>query len=109
MGTKEDWLKLYFTPGLGSTGIRSLIKHFGSPSEVFATPYKELRRRSKRLNNRTLMAIGGDELKAAAEKELERTTRAGIAILSWDDEDFPFWLKSIPDPPILLFVRGKTK
>jgi DNA processing protein len=109
MSSKEDWLKLYFTPGLGSGGIRNLINHFGTPAEIFAASSKELQRGSSRLSRKTLATIGGDELRKAAEKELERTTRAGVTILCWDDDNFPGWLKNIPDPPILLFVKGKTE
>jgi len=108
MSSTKDWLTLYLTPGLGSNGIRDLIDHFGSPTEVLSAPKKELLRLPGRLSKKTRAAIGRNDVQSAAAEELSRTTRTGIAILCWDDECFPAWLRNIPDPPVLLYVKGKT-
>jgi DNA processing protein len=104
----KEWLTLYLTPGLGPSGLKSLVDHFGSPAKVLAVPKKELLKTAGRLTRKTLAAIGQSEQREAAEEELAKTARAGITILCWDDEDFPAWLKNIPDPPVILYVKGKT-
>lgn len=82
-------------------------------------------------SNRILDICGGDVIKAAnfirdgsallseAEKKRAESVRSGevrrvlevcaknnIRILTLDDEEYPLRLKSIYDPPIVLFVRG---
>jgi DNA processing protein len=38
--------------------------------------------------------------------EFEEALRLGIQILGWEDPDYPDLLRSIPDAPLLLYVRG---
>ncbi len=108
MSPTKEWLTLYLTPGLGPSGLKSLVDHFGSPAKVLAAPKKELLKTAGRLTKKTLAAIGRDEQRDAAAEELVRTARAGITILCWDDENFPVGLKNIPDPPVILYVKGNT-
>ncbi|MFN8389211.1 MAG: DNA-processing protein DprA [Bdellovibrionota bacterium] len=42
-----------------------------------------------------------------AERELERAERFGVHVVSIFDECYPADLRSIPDPPLVLFLRGK--
>jgi DNA processing protein len=39
-------------------------------------------------------------------EELARTLAAGIDVLTWDDKVYPSYLKEIPDPPPVLYLRG---
>ncbi len=41
-----------------------------------------------------------------AEKEIERAERGGIFLIPWYSESYPPRLRSIDDPPLLLYVRG---
>jgi DNA processing protein len=41
-----------------------------------------------------------------AEEQLEKSTDAGIAAYSIHDEGYPAQLKTIPDPPAVLYVKG---
>ena len=43
----------------------------------------------------------------AAAAIAEECEALGIGIVGWFDEDFPRRLKSIPDPPAILFYRGE--
>jgi len=43
----------------------------------------------------------------AAEQELERAQKLGVQVLTIEDRDYPFLLKQIYDPPIVLYVKGK--
>lgn len=40
------------------------------------------------------------------EKELAAAAALGVTIISQDDETFPLLLRSIPDPPAVLYVKG---
>ena len=42
-------------------------------------------------------------------KELERLQKNGVTVLAVDSEEYPESLKNISDPPICLYVKGKTE
>jgi len=102
----EDWLTLYLTPGLGAAGCRNLVDHFGSPEAVLKVSAQDLHKFPGRIGKKGCEAIGRRDIRLAAEKELSRAADAGIDIICRDDDNFPEWLLSIPDPPILLYVKG---
>jgi DNA processing protein len=107
MALLEDWLTLYLTPGLGPTGCKNLIDHFGSPASILKASLQTLLKAPGRPSKKTCEAIGRQDIRDAANQELARTAEAGISLLCWDDDDFPDRLLNIPDPPILLYVKGK--
>jgi len=43
-----------------------------------------------------------------AEKILNRAKALRIHVIACTNEEFPAWLKSIPDPPLILFIKGDT-
>ncbi len=55
------------------------------------------------------MASGMESLlgKDFPEREAERTTNAGIRLVTFRDDDYPDALRELPDGPLLLFVRGE--
>jgi DNA processing protein len=109
MGLLEDWLTLYLTPGLGAAGCKKLVDYFGSPASVFTASRQALLTAPWRPNKKVCEALGRRDLRLAAAAELERIADAGISLLCWNDADFPQWLLNIPDPPILLYVKGRTE
>jgi len=108
MGILEEWLTLYLTPGLGAAGCKRLIDKFGGPGEVLRAALKK-RLHLPAISKKVLGAIGLPETRDLARRELDRTEKAGISLLCWDDSDFPDWLKNIPDPPVLLYIKGEKE
>jgi len=108
MENLEGWLTLYLTPGLGGAGCRNLVDHFGSPAAVMQASRQDLLRAPGRINKNGCAAINRPESRIAAQKELEAAAAAGIEIICRDDDDFPEWLLNIPDPPLILYVKGRT-
>lgn len=49
------------------------------------------------------------EIWAKSLEQLNRNHKAGIQVFSFHDEQYPKRLRDIPDPPAVLFVKGKTK
>ncbi|MEN8142888.1 MAG: DNA-processing protein DprA [Thermodesulfobacteriota bacterium] len=101
----EDWLTLYLTPGLGSGGCKKLIDLYGDPASVCRAPKSKLTN-TPGLMKKVSAAINRTDIRDQAKRELEKCQKAGIDILSWDSAAFPEWLRNIPDPPTLLFVKG---
>lgn len=102
------WLALKLIPGLGNRSIFKLIERFGSATAVLEADERELlsvpgiRRRD----------WGPSDSKAgvrSAETEWKRMDREGIRLLCYKCTDYPDNLRSIPDPPAVLFVRGSIE
>lgn len=53
-----------------------------------------------------LAALRTGEAERLADAEARRAFAAGVRILGRDEPDFPFWLRQISDPPLVLYVRG---
>ncbi len=103
MDVREAWYAL----GCAQVGARAgmrLLEHFGDPAAVFAaTP------RAWTVEAR-LTAAACQRLLAAANRdhagELARLERLGIAVIGLTEAAYPARLRTIPDPPTVLFVKG---
>lgn len=101
----RDWFRLWLTPGVGPVIGGRLVRAFGTPTAVLAATYAELR--AVGVSEETARAIVGKVSEAAAERQLAALARAGDQVLTLSDAAYPALLREIPDPPLLLFVRGK--
>jgi len=104
--TKRSWLRLHLTPGLGRKGLFRLIETYGTPDAALQAPAADW---SRRCGIRPDVATG----RLAADtplldRTLERLERLQVALLSyWNDDNYPPLLRQIPDPPALLYLRGR--
>ncbi len=81
-----------------------LLRHFGSAERVYLAD-KEAYLASGIQNQALLRALMNKSLREA-EREITSSERLGIQILGYGTEDYPKILNEIPDPPIILYVRG---
>jgi DNA processing protein len=101
---ERSWLRLHLTPGLGRQGLFDLFARFGSPDEalrcgIAGWPQKVGRRRSASL----IIPHEDDPTFLCAIETLESCQ---AHIVSYWDPDYPAELKTIHDPPALLYIRG---
>ncbi len=100
------WLAVLLTPGIGARLAAMLLKRFGSPECIFAAPRTELE--ACGVPAPVAQTIHSRVPLKAAEQELEKVRQLACRLLAWDESDYPQLLKQIPDPPVLLYVRGDT-
>lgn len=100
-----SWLRLALAPGLGSSKIRELLTRYGLPEQVLAAPPREL---AAALPRGAYDALGSTVLDTAVERTLEWSAREGCAIVTLGDAAYPNRLLEVPDPPVLLYVRGRV-
>lgn len=100
-------LRLSLTPGVGPTLIPRLIDLAGSaPAACDATI--SLLTRVRGIGQTKARAIA-DGLRASADRaseEIDLAAQHDTSIVTIDDPAYPPLLRSIPDPPQVLFVRG---
>ena len=103
----HHWLHLSLTDGIGPILARRLIEAAGGIEAACEAPVSLLRQVEK-VGAAKAAAIHRSlrDAKDAAANELELTRRLGIAIICPDDEAFPALLRTIPDPPLVLYVKG---
>jgi len=101
---KAYWVGFNKIRGIGSVRIRKLLDYFGDLHSAWCASESELLQ-------------GGLGRKTAAEfisirdhinlnQELERIQKLGIQIITIDDKEYPQRLKTIDQPPPVLYVRG---
>lgn len=100
----KAWLALQFTPGLGGEGVRKLLRGLGSPEAVLAAPLGVLKQYVKPAVA-TALQRGVDEV-ALASTQLW-LQQPNNRILTLADVEYPRALLNIPDPPLLLYVKGR--
>ena len=100
------WLRLTLIPGVGGESQRKLLAAFGLPEAVFSASSTALRQAtSDRVANLILASANTD----AVAKALAWAQQPGQHIVTLADEDYPQALLEIPDPPTLLYVRGRRE
>lgn len=105
MATLKYWLWLTGRAGVSALRAAQLLEHFGDPERIFFADSGEYAlledipsgmRRS--LEDKSL---------CEAEEILEQCDRLGISLLTIQDAHYPDCLKNIPDPPGVLYYKGK--
>jgi DNA processing protein len=101
----KDWIALNMTPGVGPRAAARLLERFGSAEAVYGALRSELER--LRLRPETIESIVLKDRHEEAARELERVRALDDAeVLALDDGAYPALLREIPDPPVVLYVRG---
>lgn len=105
MSALKYWLWLTELPGLKNQTRLALLRHFGTPEEVFYADAGEIlltegitRQQAALLENHKL---------DTADKILADCQRLNIRLLTMQDAEYPGRLKNIYDPPCLLYAKGR--
>lgn len=100
----ESWLVLGLIEGLGDESIRRLLVAFGSPAGILSAKAASLERLVKKKVADSIVQ-GADRKKIAA--TLRWLEDPANSIITLADPDYSSLLLNIPDPPPLLYLKGK--
>jgi DNA processing protein len=103
----RDWIALNMTPGIGPRVMSRLLERFGSAENIFLARASELE--TFRLRHETIQSILKREFHEKAEEELQTVRAIGGDVLILDDGCYPELLREIPNPPIVLYVKGNWR
>lgn len=98
------WVGLSLIPGLGSQTLCALLRAFGPPERICATPVASLKQIVPEAMARQVADLG--PAPASATSTLEWLTEPGNALLTLADAAYPRALLEITDPPPLLYAKG---
>jgi len=100
------YVALALVEGLGAMRLAALLSHCGSATAVLAASPTQLAA-APGLTSEVRSAIRRAR-RADAERHLERCAQLGQQLLTPACAAYPAALRSIPDPPIALWVRGRV-
>lgn len=92
---------------IGSARLKKLLDYFGKPENILKAPCDRLTE---------VWGIGGKiagKIASLKEEDIDRecalADKRNIRIMTINDADYPENLKNIPDPPIVLYIKGELK
>ncbi|WP_374245484.1 DNA-processing protein DprA [Zoogloea sp.] len=97
------WLRLTLTPGVSPGSQRQLLAAFGLPEHLYAAGHSALAAVVGAAVARTVLE---HDATAAVDAALAWCDEPGNLILTLGDTLYPPGLLEIPDPPVLLYVKG---
>ncbi len=100
------WIKLSLVPGLGGQGLRKLLGAFGLPQNILRAGRSAL---ASVVSADVATRLLSDLDAAAVEAALEWAAADGHAVITLADSDYPQLLLETPDPPALLYLRGRRE
>jgi DNA processing protein len=98
------WLGFNRTPGVGGAKLRALLDHFGNLSAAWHADEAEWR--AAGLDRRAIDSLLTARRSMDLDAELARLAESGGRLLTWDAPEYPALLRSIPDAPPVLYVKG---
>ncbi|MGB7156966.1 MAG: DNA-processing protein DprA [Tepidisphaeraceae bacterium] len=103
----RHWLQLSLTEGIGPILIHRIVDAAGGAEPACSASVARLREidgigAAKAAKIHQSMRAARDSV----DKELSGAAALGVTIIAQDDEAFPMLLRSIPDPPAVLYLKG---
>jgi DNA processing protein len=105
MAALKYWVWLASLQSVRTVTLKRLVDWFGSPELVFFADdktYEEI----PGLLKQEIAALSEKNLHDA-KKTLDDCETYGFRIMTLHDGDYPARLKNIPDPPLVLYIRGR--
>jgi DNA processing protein len=103
----RHWLALRVVRGVGPVVYQGLLRACGGPAAVFNASVHALECAGVRPE--VARAIRAFDDWATVDAQLERLTRSGATLITWNDQNYPVNLRQIHDPPPFLFVQGELQ
>ncbi len=105
-GPGKAWLRLTLIPGIGGETQRKLLTAFGLPEQIFAASRSALR---GVIGDKAADLLLETDNSSAVEAAGQWAQQPGQHILTLADGVYPKALLDIPDPPTVLYVRGRCE
>ncbi|MDQ9169263.1 DNA-processing protein DprA [Oxalobacteraceae bacterium R-40] len=103
------WIRLEQTPGVGPDTARKLLSAFGLPENIFKADYSALCKAVPERIAQALLASPSEQTAALIEKTCAWSEQPGNYVLTLADPGYPPDLLDIPDPPLILYVKGRLE
>lgn len=105
--SREALIALNMMEGIGPVTVLKMINILGPPQDLFYISEDELMNRCGGVIPRSiLLKFISQRHTVNWKEELIKAEEKSVNILTWDDPGYPSQLKSIYDPPVVLYFKG---
>lgn len=101
---QQYWLGLHLIPRFGIVRLSRILAHFDSAEALWREPEANVLRLD--LPRPLLRQFCAGRRSIDLEREMDRVARVGATLVTLDDHAYPQLLRSLPDRPPLLYLRG---
>lgn len=106
MTRREALIGLNLLYEIGPRRAKALCAFFKEPRDIFRAPVEQLCTVCG-IREKTAQSIRALSLERIL-REIEKADQQGVGIISWDDPEYPEAVRSIYDPPLVLYVKGHS-
>ena len=103
------WVRLVLTPGIGIRTAHKMLVAYGLPQNIFMASYQELQRIVSPQIADAICAPLSETIREQIGKTERWLDEPGNTILTLADSRYPGSLLEIPDPPLMLYVKGRVE
>ncbi|MDE1181396.1 DNA-processing protein DprA [Paraburkholderia sp.] len=103
------WLRVANAPGLRPGALRALLQRFGLPATILAQSFEMLAIATDEGSARAVLAPPGSAFTQQLDDVLAWRELPGNTVVTLDDPVYPPALLTMPDPPALLYVKGRLE
>lgn len=100
------WMRLERTHGVGPRTAPALLAAFGSPEAIFAAGHDALAAHLNPAQARAILQPASADTQRLVEATLRWLEQPGHTVLALGQPGYPHLLAAIPDPPLLLYIKG---
>ena len=104
----ESWILLSKVLSAGFSGVNKILKELGLSKETFSAPLEKLSRISK-IDREIVDFIRKKIPEINLKEDFKLIQELDIKLITFEDSFYPPNLKTIFDPPFLIYLRGELK
>lgn len=108
MKKEKFWIAFSSIEEVGSKFLQRLYNHFGDIEKAFNSSLSELSQIDG-LNIKQAQNFIQKRDKTNPDNAMNEILRRNLSFITFEDEDYPYMLKQISDPPMILYVKGDIK
>ncbi|MFA4888824.1 MAG: DNA-processing protein DprA [Candidatus Omnitrophota bacterium] len=101
-----DWLQLVLTPEIGARRGKALLEKFITPKAILEAPFAEIAE-VENIGREVARKIIEGRKRIDLGQQIKLIEKNNVALIPIDSVSYPESLKSIFDPPLVLFVKGE--
>lgn len=107
MDPRAFWVGLSLVPGIGPARFRKLVEALGSPANAWSA--RPARLAETGLDRRAIESLLSARARIDLNREMEKLNGLRVRLLTLEDADYPQRLRTIADPPPVLYLRGELR
>lgn len=106
LGERDLWLAVSQVPGIGPRAFYQILDIFGTMTEFWHRPSAEIKTLMSILREQQLQELLAARERFDLYKMMDEIKQANVKLVTLLDDHYPARLKTIFDPPPVLFYRG---